>query len=265
MSDLSRNDEVHVLNCILKHLKSTENYLPKATYEPNGPSTAPDFHLDFDTYKINLEVTISGDGFIFTPEASLEAREVVERSSARMLGKLKSRIASWITPSESIIIAFLTHIPVRQRGRLALKIADELEQLYGNGTLCLNTKIKRDFQTTDAIVPTISMEVQLTNFYAGKQEYSPLKAILAGSLQSPIPVVQSSLSLQAQYILRDRIEKKVAKLSGIQGPKWLAILNTHPLLDLQLYKTGLKELNKDGFPHNFDKLFLVHEGNVFEL
>jgi len=265
MNHLSRNDEFHVLNCILKHLKSTENSLPQATYEPNGTSTAPDFHLNFDTYKINLEVTISGDGFILTPEASLKAREVFERSAARMLGKLKSRIGSWIEPSESIIITFLTHIPVGRRGRLGLKIADELKQLYVNGILCLNTKIKRDFQITNAIVPTISVEVQLINFYEGKQEYSPLKPILAGSLQSPIPVVQSSLFLQAQYILRDRIEKKVAKLSDIQGPKWLAILNTHPLLDLQLYKTGLEELNKDGFAHNFDKLFLVHEGNVFEL
>lgn len=268
MNKPPRKEECHVLNCILRYLQAQDIPSLEIIHEPNGVTTAPDFLLNFGTYEVNLEITISGDGFILTNDNPRcpRAREPFERSSSKMLKKLENLIAAWINPRESIILSFLSHLPIKNRGRLAQQISDKLQQLSSSRQLCLNTPIKLNIPTASIEIPQVELEAKLTDFYAGTPEYSPLKEILAGSLRSPDPIATASLSLQAEYILMERITEKERKLSHIHNTKWLAILNTHILLDPSLYKTALDELRKRAeLAHNFNKIFLIHEGDAVEL
>ena len=100
-------------------------------------------------------------------------------------------------------------IPLQQRGRLAKKITKQLANAYRSKILCLNQQVDLQVDTGDATLPLVHVEVKLTNYYAGRKEYSAVKEVLGASLQSPYPVFQASLSEQARlYAMHCTIRKK---------------------------------------------------------
>ena len=238
MTSNSEYNESVGVESIKDYLKSKKQPLSKVTFEPNGYKTSPDYILDFDTSHINLEVTISGNGFILTPD-SPKTPSAIEDYQIRlnnMLISLETLIKKWIKPNETIILSFLNPVTLKNRGSLAKKTSNHLKRIYQNNELTLNKKIKFQIETSDTKFPSFYLEAKLTNSYEGLKNYAPLMPILDPTSKCPNQIAHTSLSLQAQYILQKAINGKTKKLIDIQGIKWLAIVNTHPLLNPILYQ-----------------------------
>lgn len=261
MTFTPRHDEQIAIEAVLECLKIQENPdLPQVVYEPNGAKKAPDYLLHFTTHSVMVEVRNSGDGFLVLPESEyLVPKEHYERSAANMVDKIEELVKSWLDPAETIILMITTPIPLEQRGRLAKRIAKQLENAYRNKTLCFNQRIKLQVDTGDNTLPLVHIEAKLTNYYAGKKEYSSVMEVLGASLQSPDPVFQASLSEQARYTLCTALSEKMEKLAHLEGEKWLVLINNNPLLDEGLYTKAYAEIlaNRKDLKITFSKTFLV--------
>ena len=161
----------------------------------------------------------------------------------------------------------ISPVPLEQRGRLAKRIAKQLENAYRTKSLNFDQRIDFQVHTGDTQLPTIHMEAKLTNYYANRKEYSPLKEVLGASLQSSHPVLQASLSEQAGYILYTAISEKKEKLAHLDGEKWLVLINNHPMLDESLYSKACAEIfeQNETLRAAFSKIFLVEENIAKEL
>jgi hypothetical protein len=269
MTSAPRLDELNALNALIEFLKVREvSKLPEVVYEPNGPKTAPDYLIKLTSHSVMVEVRNLGDGFLVLSKSNdLEPKERYERSAAAMIDKIENIVKTWIDPSETIILMITSAIPLEQRGRLAKKIANQLENAYRNRAWLLDQRIKFSISTDDSKVPIFHIEAKLTNFYGSKIEYSPVKEILGSALQTPNPVLQATLSEQARYSLFVAISEKREKLSHLDGEKWLVLINNNPLLEDSLYSEALTSiLERNGaLKTAFSKIFLVDGGIAQEL
>ena len=211
-----------------------------------------------------VEIRNSGNGFISLPDKTYNKRDSYESSTNAMLEKIVTFVQEWIGPSETVIVTFTSLIPLENRGKLAKKIAGELRKSYKNKSLALDKKIIIKINTSDTQLPVLHIEASLTNYYAGKVEYSTVKSILCASLYSPDPIEQNKLENQAVYILNKAIKEKAKKLAHLQKEKWLVLINTHPLLDFELYTIALREINKR-LLSNLSRIFIVFEKGTIEL
>jgi len=136
-----------------------------------------------------------------------------------MTDKIETILKNWLQPSERIILTFNGPIPVEKRGKLAKKIAENLEKSYRKGALKIDQKTEMKVDTYDSQIPFLNLEAILTNFYADKINYSPLYCILDTAADSSNFVFQASLTVQAKYILYKAIGEKQKKLEKIEGDK----------------------------------------------
>jgi hypothetical protein len=264
-----RHDEQNAVEAVLECLKIQGNLnFPQIVYEPNGAKKAPDYLFHFTTHSVIVEVRNSGDGFLVLPEPKhLVPKESYERSAANMVDKIEELVKIWLDPTETIILMITSPIPLQQRGRLAKKISKQLENAYLNKTLSFSQRIELKVDTGDVTLPLVHVEAKLTNYYAGKKEYSTVKEILGASLQSPYPVFQASLSEQARYTLCTALSEKKEKLTHLEGEKWLVLVNNNPLLDEALYSAAYTEIleERQDLKIVFSKTFLVEGKTAKEL
>ncbi len=261
-----RSDEHRAITSLIEYLENTQgSTIMRSTYEPNGTSTAPDWLLTLGAGSVLVEIKNSGDGFITLPNNTYDERNSYESSSTNtFLKKIITLTQEWIDPSETIIVTFTSLIPLGNHGKLAKKIARELENLYKNKMLSHDRNIKIKIITSDTQLPILHIEAKLTNYYAGKGEYSAVKSILSASLFTPDPIGQNNLASQAEYILYYAIKKKAKKLAHLQQEKWLVLINTHPLLNIELYSIAFGEIRKR-LLSNLTKIFIVFQSSAIEL
>jgi hypothetical protein len=257
---------LNALQALIDYLKNHRISESSAiVYEPNGTKTPPDYSIDFISHSVLVEVRNSGDGFLVMPESDyLEPKERYERSTASMIDKIENNVKTWLDPSETIILMISSPVPLEKRGHLAKKIAKQLEIAYQSNSWSIDQKIDIQINTEDVKLPIFRLEAKLTNFYAGRKEYSAVKEILGASLQSPEPVFQSSLSEQAVYTLWNAIVEKSKKLEHLVGEKWLVLINNNPLLDTCLYSEAYARILKqcdNSLKSAFSKIFII-EGKV---
>jgi hypothetical protein len=240
-------------------------------YEPNGHSTAPDFLLSFTSQQVFVEITISGNGFL-TSQSTQQINKVeafdrndFETSTCKMLLKVNDFAKTFLSPEETIILIFKNIIPLKKRSRLALKIGKLLESIYQS--LKEKEKLIIKIDTKDANFPRLEIEVSLTRYYSQKSEYSPVKFIMASALYTSTPVQQASLIEQAKYILLTAVKEKNEKLTKLDGAKWLAIYNTHPLLTTTEYTAVFNKIIQDNqyFLGRLSKLFVICDDRAIEL
>lgn len=267
MTPSPRSDEINALHALITYLKIQGiEKPPRIVYEPNGVKTAPDYSLEFISYSVLVEVRNSGDGYLVMPESEYVApKERYERSAVGMIDKLENIVKTWLAPSDTIILMISNPVPLEQRGRLAKKI--ELEIAYRSKSWGLDQKIDIQIMIEDVKQPLFSVEAKLTNFYAGKNEYSAIKEILGASLQSPDPVFLASLSEQAVYTLWNAIIEKNKKLAHLVGEKWLVLINNNPLLDINLYSEAYAKILKESTNSEkdaFSKIFIIEEKVAME-
>ena len=180
-----RHDELNAVEAVLEYLKIQGNLdLSEAVLtSPNGAKKAPDYLFHFTTHSVMVEVRNSGDGFLVLPKSEyLVPKERYERSAANMVDKIEELVKIWLDPAETIILMITSPIPLEQRGRLAKKITKQLENAYRSKTLCLNRRRELQVDTGDVTLPLVHIEAKLTNYYAGKNEYSAVKEVLRAYL-----------------------------------------------------------------------------------
>ncbi|NGX28972.1 MAG: hypothetical protein K940chlam1_01164 [Candidatus Anoxychlamydiales bacterium] len=265
MSSNPRIDESSAIKKLCDYLNIKFH---ETVYEPNGVDTAPDYLINFNSCCINVEVRNSGSGFILLPNSQfLESREQYDISSINMTDKIEKILKNWLQPSETIILTFNGPIAVEKRGKLAKKIAKNLEKAYRKGGLKIDQKIEIKVDTYDSQIPSLTLGVILTNFYADKINYSPLHCILDAVADSSNSVFQASLTEQAKYILYKAITEKQNKLGKIEGDKWLVIINNHISLNHHIYNKGYDKLIKENqiTERFFEKIFLIVDDKIEEL
>ncbi|MBS0627636.1 MAG: hypothetical protein JSS09_05435 [Verrucomicrobia bacterium] len=120
----------------------------------------------------------------------------------------------------------------------------------------LGQKIFFQIETKDIKLPTVNIEALLINSVGNP--YRAIQEIIAPSFQSTQPVLQSSLTDQAFYVLSSAIAEKTNKLGLLEGEKWLVLINTHPLLDYSLYSEAYKKISSQKLiKHSFSKNFFI--------
>ena len=257
-------DEIDAIKAVLKWCKDSDpSSVPQVTYEPKGPSTAPDSFLKFANHSVALEVCQSGEGFTYVHNVPTP-KEGYERGLANMIDHLKSLVEEWLIQPQTLMLTLLSPIPKYKRTQLAERISSELKKMYQRGDLMyqrgdllLNQELSIRIPTFDTSINSIEICATLTNYYAYKPEYSKLKVTIACFLQSPNIVAENSLANQADCILQKKLIEKTKKTAHIKEEKWLAIIKTHPLLDDNDYQKAFNKLNNTNLRHDFTKVFIV--------
>lgn len=265
---MTRAEEQAAIDAIATKLCAELGIDPKITYEPNGFGTAPDFQLEIGPRKISLEVRRSGNGFLHSSdsEETVKCREGCEGACLTdMELKLNNLIKKWIDPQYTIILTLLSPIPTRKRSALAEAINKKLKKFFSVNSIDLDQNKSFSIPTYDKNNHSIEFEAKLTDYYANKSVYSPIKSIHACATQSPNLALQNDLVLQAGYILRVAIEGKAKKMSLVLGEKWLALVNTHPILTPDLYQRAIDQSHIDNTHHSFTKIFIIYGTSAIEL
>lgn len=207
-----------------------------------------------------VEIRQSGNGFIILPSSNhICPKEQYESSIINTIDKINDITKKWLDPSTTIILMILSPIPRKNRGVFAKKTANHIKKIYMSKSWKLGQKIFFQIETKDIKLPTVNIEALLINSVGNP--YRAIQEIIAPSFQSTQPVLQSSLTDQAFYVLSSAIAEKTNKLGLLEGEKWLVLINTHPLLDYSLYSEAYKKISsqkliKRFFSKNFfiDKL-----------
>lgn len=234
------------------------------SYEPEGTKKPPDFLVRFGDEKIILEVRRTGDGYLLLPENSGALVES-ERQGIGLLNMLKTiedltKKENFLKQDETLVLIFKNHVPYEGRAKLAKKIVKEIRGAYVRNKIAIKC---HDNDLNFCInIDKLSIELFATKYYYGKPTYSVVKYILAAPLESSNLIAQVSLTDQAIMILRNIVEEKIKKLAHLDGKKWLAIFNTHPLLDIDIFRDAFSKIGAEvEFAKKidvFEKIFLLH-------
>lgn len=265
---IEKKEEGFAMVAIKHWIKVTSKCDAQFRYEPQGYTKPPDFSVKFKDESFLLEVRRSGGGYLLSPEnkGACTKNEWQGIDLFCMQNKIKDFIvqANLLKPDETIVLIFKSHIPIKGRGKLARKIANEVVEVYKNNKIPVVTDLNIEFLAQRPnnlliVIDGLYFELFLTKYYYERPESSKLKFILAASSHSFDFVVQSNLRYQARMILENTVEEKTKKLTNLDGKKWLAIVNTHPLLTAAEYNGAFKDIicEHPSFFSSFEKLFVI--------
>ena len=132
-----RADEKKAQEAISNYIKKNYKWnLVDIQEEPNGPDTAPDYRLKLLDRNIDLEITLSGHGFLEHFDKGPIDRIKYE-GSAGLDFLLKQYLAGerWLKQGEILLVTILSPIPPSKRSQTAKKILIALQKRYESGTL----------------------------------------------------------------------------------------------------------------------------------
>ena len=177
---------------------------------------------------------------------------------------------NWIKNGESIVITYTSPIPTEKRSRFAAKLLNTVKYLYQTNKIQNYNEINPEFKpeltvlTGQDKIRGVSLEIFKTDYYKDKGS-SPIIENFFTSFYSPEPVYDASLSAQVSYILSGILSKKQKKCEALSDPKWLVLINTHPILEYQDYAQFLLKAQAFVKGFGFEKIFLVHNKKCLEL
>lgn len=217
-------------------------------YEPFGNDTFPDASFDLNKKKTYLEVTLSSGGILIDTNRRIKEALETNEPINRLCENLKKDIASWIATNETLILTFTKCI--QKPGSLKNKLNKCLKKLYEEGKL-----------SEDPLELEWGITASITNYYKDFDCYSPLKALIATSLESPHQVTQNNLSFQAKTTLSLCISRKVTIFKNctyldLKDSVWLIIPNIHPLLTAESYAEVLESFAIFDSSY-FEKIFII--------
>lgn len=238
------------------------NCAPKATYEPNGQNTSPDYLLEMRDRKIFIEIRDSGKGDGFDKTGRAIPREKQEEGLNKLEQIIREDIKPILSSEETIILIINNQIPEKGRVKIAAMMASEIKNLYRNNQFVPETKKSISIPIREN---TVRFEVILTDAYRNTQKPQPLISILAGNLSTPHQIPSSDLLFQSEGILRNAIHVKSKKTKHLHGELWLAIYNTPPLLKVDAYQEAMNQITSSGLACCFSKVLIIDEGQVTEI
>ncbi len=239
-----RLDEQYAAGRVLEWCKRNSiTLLPIQRTEVSGKR--PDYVFHHNNEPVMLEVRQLGTG-------SVEYEgEVIDRShDGHKLFFLYERLADliflWADKTQTIILIALC--PIEKLNKKVENINELLRKTFQG---------KRDAESVDfeeALVVASS-----TTFYKNSDQYSPLKIIPVLSLVHSDHIVQNNYLIGlAKLVLLQAILDKESKYHVVTMRKWLALINTSPLLTIKEYQKAYDLLRLEGkVPHSFEKIFVI--------
>jgi mRNA-degrading endonuclease RelE of RelBE toxin-antitoxin system len=259
------NQKLGEKNSIEAVIKLYEHDYQGHEYEPNGNSKAPDYRLDFKSKSVLVEV-VHGRSFVIK-DGKYEPASFVDKELNGLCKEISKKIKKFLKSDESIIL-FVNkrNLPTDSQkiSKIAKDIAQYIETKYKNisaeqakgvdGGNLVNLFEKHDNSS--------SCQVSIKKREQGEGMLR-LRFMDLGS-----NVSEQSCSAQAEYTLYSAIAEKAAKISNLKKEdwiadseleKWLVIINTNPILEIDNYIEAYKSLTLTKLPHLyfFTKVFVV--------
>ena len=278
-----RNDETFAINALCEYLSEKYNCIPSEIIEePLGDSKPPDYFIKFGKQTISIEVTQSGHGFLLLDNTNLSGRPIEdgvdkirhESSAGNLLEKAFAadikKYGNWITNGESIVITYTSPIPTEKRSRFASRLLKTVKYLYRTNQILdykdIDSELKPELTvlTGQAEIKGVSLEIFKTDYYRDKGGH-PIIENFFTSFYSPDPVYDGSLAAQVSYIMSDALSKKSKKCEALPDPKWLVLINTHPILEYQDYAQFPLQAPDFTKGCGFERMFLIDNKKCFEL
>lgn len=245
-------DEKFAKDLIVQHSKNAFNLkLLRSEIEPIFEKWKPDYFLHFEKEQIvMLEITQGG---VFTLKNGEKINCIqYEKKNNDWIDQLQREISLWVRPTSTIILCF--DIKANKIDNSLLEAVNiKLKQLFFNFIV-----VESEMQ--EVKINDFTFSVKITEYYANYQKYSPLKLIFN-------PMANNDLTEQAIYCLEKSIgEKEIKYKEFTKYAKWLAIINTHPMIEhcsfnekKIIYQKAYKSLDKkqDYKGHSFAKIFII--------
>ncbi len=274
-----RSDELFAINMLCEYLYKSNRCSPTEIHqEPFGKSTAPDFLIQFGDKSVAVEVTQTGEGFLLLNGDKLLGDPVTdgvdkikyESSAIDFLENAfendSKKNGNWVREGDSIVIMYKSPIPPKNRSKIAKRTLKTIKFMYQNDQIPtyeeIDDYLKPEFTvlTGQNEIKGVSLEIFKTDSYQSHSNYSPIIENYFCSYYSPEPPYDGSLSMQAGYILTTTIEGKQKKCIKLSMPKWLILLNTHPILHRENYQQIIDEHIDYFVKFGFEKVFMVDKG-----
>lgn len=278
-----RDDETFAIKTLCEYLSKKYSCIPSEIIEePLGDSKPPDYFIKFGKQTISVEITQSGHGFLLLDNINLSGNPSEdgvdkirhESSAGNLLEKAFAadvkRSGNWITNGESIVITYTSPIPTEKRSRFASRLLNTVKYLYQTDQILnykdIDSELKPELTvlTRQDEIKGVSLEIFKTDYYKNKGS-APIIENFFTSFYSPEPVYDASLSAQVSYIMSGTLSKKSKKCESLPDPKWLVLINTHPILEYTDY-AQFPLIAPDfikGF--GFEKIYLIDNRQCLEL
>lgn len=250
---------------------NNQGIIPSITDEPNGEDTAPDYRLQFQNRSVDLEITISGMGFIDHPTVG-EVDRIKYEASAGPDFLLQQYLSGphWVKPNESILVFILSPIPSSKRSKVEKNILKELQKRYESGIMpkygtgVSQNEIEFYVATPDPETPQIWIRASFVDHIQG-QTMVPINVQFFTSSKASDSAFQNSLENQAEYVLKSILVKKNEKCHSLNTEVWLAIINIHPMLTHKDYLLKIGCLQEDLKKFCFSKIFMIENRIAVDL
>lgn len=278
-----RNDETLAINALCEYLSKKYSCISSEIIEePFGDSKPPDYFIKFGKQTISVEVTQTGHGFLLLDNTSLSGNPIEdgvdkirhESSAGNLLEKAFAadvkKSGNWITNGESIVITYTSPIPTEKRSRLASRLLKTVKYLYQTNQILnykdIGSELKPELTvlTGQSEIKGVSLEIFKTDYYKDKGAHPILENFFT-SFYSPEPVYDASLAAQVSYIMSGILSKKSKKCDALPGPKWLVLINTHPILEYQDYAQFPLKAPDSTKGFGFERIFLIDNRQCLEL
>jgi|GEM_PF-4215525 len=251
-----RRDEEHALRPILQWCTlNSIILLPTDNQHIEVDNKKPDYVFSHNNALLMIEVRQLGSGSI-AYQNDLIDKSGDDHQLFNLYERLTNSVSAWIDGTQTIILIILCPLESLLKHKQIKKLNEALKKaFYGN----INTE-KIYFEE-------LSIEAVSTNFYHNNEAYSPLKIIPALSLvPSENMVHQNSLTRQTMLILLEAIGSKENKYRTVSMFKWLALINTHPLLNINDYQAAYDQLKLSGkISYIFTKIFIIKDERAYLL
>ena len=244
-------EEDDAIKSIINLYQPNPVHLSDIKCEPFGQSTPPDyaFALGKRDRDIAFEVRFSDIGFVTDKNGKIsKISSIFPPVQSVIKNYLKQQIIQWLGDNDTIVLVLEFDSKMKRKTYLGFGslLNQELKKLYQN-------KILSSEYTNIEIENGPIASVKLANY-----KNLPLISMLMPNSRLV------SLKNQAFAILYECVKEKDGKMQNLSfEAKWLAIVNNHPLLDLDDYKEAYREIDWSKFC--FSKVFIIFNGVAHEL
>lgn len=247
-------------------LKIYPNITSEPIYEPNGNTTAPDYLLEYESNKVVLEV-VNSDSFNVSyynhkDDDNDEQNNLINAQQGVLKEKLRRALHEKIKHllQKDDLVTIYMNMPSRFDKNLVKEIAESFKSALSQFGYIYDQRFSVEIKSINRSIQA-KLAVCSVNIKQSQKELGNNSQRYQVWIEPEDLPKEYNLGNQADYILRDNIKTKHCKLLKIpisqQGlPKWLAIINNHPLLEVDNYQRAFNLL-AESERLKFEKVFIV--------
>ena len=243
--------EIQALNALCQYLEDKNRCYPSdVRRKPFIGSTVPDFTFKYSEKETAIEVTQTGNRFVFFKDHGFDGikdRLSFTDSLREAFNIDLEKNGSWIKRGDSVALSFTSLTPQENDPNLVEKILDTIKDMYLRSQIADDKRIENDL-IPELKVPTGRDDIKEVSFIACKSNRS-----------------EFNKTEETEYILKQIIRKNHKAYAQLEMPKWMILIGTHPHLRYNDYKEFFAR-NADFLKtQDFEKFYLIENGGCLEL